>query len=75
MAMHRFSRLETLEHRYPGLCRQLEAMFKALVPIRAIVRVVRAQYGEVIGRHSLLTYRKECRDLWREELLELRIGN
>jgi hypothetical protein len=67
MELHRFSRLEALEDRYPGLCRQLEAMFKAFIPVRAIARAIRAQYGESIGRSSLHAYKTECWDLWRED--------
>jgi hypothetical protein len=67
MALHRFCRLEAIEDRHPGLCRQLEAMFKAFVPVRAIARSIRAQYGENIGRPSLHAYQRECWDLWRED--------
>jgi hypothetical protein len=67
MALYRFSRLEAIEDRHPGLCRQLEAMFKAFVPVRAIARYIRAQYGESIGRSSLHAYQTECWDLWRED--------
>ena len=64
MRNYRFSRLESLEDRYPGLCRQLEAMFQALVPVRAISRAIRAQYGESIGWLSLRAYKAECLSLW-----------
>jgi hypothetical protein len=64
MAAHRFKRLEELEDQHPGLCRQVEQMFRAYIPVRAIARALRAQYGPVIGEHSLYLYRKECWGLW-----------
>jgi len=67
MALYRFSRLEAMEDLHPGLCRQLEAMFKALIPMRVILAAVRAQYGESIGASSLRAYRTECWDLWRAQ--------
>ena len=67
MAVCKFSRLEALEDRYPGLCRQLEAMFKAFIPVRAIARSIRAQYGESIGRPSLHAYKRECWIVWRAD--------
>jgi hypothetical protein len=65
MQLHRLSKLEAIEDRHPGLCRQLEAMFKALLPVHVISAAIRAQYGESTGRNSLRTYRTECWDLWR----------
>jgi len=68
MAMHRFSKLEEFEDRHPGLCRQVEAMFKGFIPLRTIAAVLQAQYGERIGPASLSTYRWECRSVWRAEV-------
>jgi hypothetical protein len=66
MALHRFSKLEVLEDRHPGLCRQVEAMLKARVPVRVIAAVIQAQYGEYVGPLPLRMYRMECWDIWRK---------
>ena len=42
MAHHRFMKLEELEDRHPGLCRQVEAMFKAFIPLRVIAAALQA---------------------------------
>jgi hypothetical protein len=65
MALQRFSKLEEFEDRHPGLCRQVEAMFKVFIPVRVIAAAIRAQYGESIGAASLSSYRTECWDAWR----------
>ena len=67
MSLQRLSRLEAIEDRHPGLCRQLEAMFKAFIPLRVISAAIRAQYGESIGASSLRAYKTECWDLWRAQ--------
>jgi hypothetical protein len=67
MAHHRFMKLEELEDRHPGLCRQVEAMFKAFIPLRVIAAALQAQYGVRIGRDSLSAYKSECRSVWRAE--------
>jgi hypothetical protein len=67
MPGHRFSKLEEFEDRHPGLCRQVEAMFKAFIPLRVIAAVLQAQYGERIACASLSTYRWECRSVWQAE--------
>ena len=64
MALHRFSKLEAFEDRHPGLCRQVEAMFRAFIPLRAIRAALQAQYGERIGRALLCSYRGDCWDAW-----------
>ena len=66
MALYRLSKLEAIEDHHPGLCRQLEAMFQALIPVRVIAAAIQAQYGRRIGIKSLRDYRTECRELWRE---------
>lgn len=66
MALYRLSKLEAIEDHHPGLCRQLEAMFQALIPVRVIAAAIKAQYGERIGPRSLRAYRTECRELWQE---------
>jgi hypothetical protein len=68
MARHKFSNLEKADGRHPGLCRQVEAMLKALIPVRAIARALRAQYGEPIGRATLYEYKWECWSVWRPGL-------
>jgi hypothetical protein len=65
MAGHRFSKLEEFEARHPGLCRQVEAMLKAFIPLRTIAAAIQAQYGERIGRASLSAYKGECWSVWR----------
>ena len=77
MALYRLSKLEAIEDQHPGLCRQLEAMFQVLVPIRIIAAAIEAQYGRRIGIKSLRDYRTECRELWREGAASgrLRIGS
>jgi hypothetical protein len=72
MAFHKFSKLEAIEDRHPGLCRQVEAMLKAFIPVRAIAAALQAQYGERIGRASLNEYRWECQSVWRAERQEMR---
>ncbi|MFZ0961669.1 MAG: hypothetical protein WAO35_12250 [Terriglobia bacterium] len=67
MALHRFSKLEEIEDRHPGLCRQVEAMFKALIPLRTISAALQAQYGERLTPTYLREYRWECRSVWRAE--------
>jgi hypothetical protein len=68
MPGHRFSKLEKLEDRHPGLCRQVEAMFKAFIPLRAIAAALQAQYWEHISPASLSDYEWECRSVWRAEV-------
>jgi hypothetical protein len=68
MALQRFSKLEEFEDRHPGLCCQVEAMFKAFIPLRAIAAAIQAQYSESIGAASLGSYRTECWDAWRAEV-------
>ena len=77
MALYRLSKLEAIENHHPGLCRQLEAMFQALIPVRVIAAAIQAQYGRRIGIKSLRDYRTECRELWREAGVSghLRIGS
>jgi len=67
MAGHRFSRLEEIEDRHPGLCRQVEAIFKTFIPVHRIIAVLRAQYGEHIGHATLSKYKWECWKAWRTE--------
>ena len=43
-------------------------MLKALIPVRAIARALRAQYGEPIGRATLYEYKWECWSVWRPGL-------
>jgi len=64
MAGHRFSKLEQIEDRHPGLCRQVEAMLKALIPVPAIAQALQAQYGEHLGCSTLYGYRWECWNVW-----------
>jgi hypothetical protein len=49
------------------LCRQVEAMFKASIPMRTITAAIQAQYGESIGQNSLRAYKGECWDVWQTE--------
>jgi hypothetical protein len=49
------------------LCCQVEAMFKAFIPLRAIAAAIQAQYSESIGTSSLGSYRTECWDAWRAQ--------
>jgi hypothetical protein len=70
MALERFCRLEAIEDRHPGLCRQVEAMFKAFIPMRTITAAIQAQYGESIGQNSLRAYKGECWDVWQTEVIE-----
>ena len=65
MALHKFSKLEKFEDRHPGLCRQLEAMLKAFIPLGAIARALQAQYGVCISRNFLREYKWECWNAWR----------
>ena len=65
MARQKFSKLEEFEGRHPGLCRQVEAMFKAFIPPRAIAAALLAQYGERIGHTILWAYKRECWNVWR----------
>ena len=65
MMRHRFSKLEEFEDRHPGLCRQVEALLKARIPVRKIAAVLQAQYGERISPLPLRSYRMECWDIWR----------
>jgi hypothetical protein len=67
MPAQRFARLEQIENRHPGLCRHVEAMLRAFIPLRAIAAAVLAQYGERIGYASLATYKWECWSVWRAE--------
>jgi hypothetical protein len=67
MPGHRFTKLEELEDRHPGFCRQVEAMLRALIPLRAIGAALQAQYGECVGPANLREYRWECRNVWRAE--------
>jgi len=68
MALHKFSKLEKFEDRHPGLCRQLEAMLKAFIPLGAIARALQAQYGVCISRNFLREYKWECWNAWRAEV-------
>lgn len=69
MPRQRFSKLVELEGRHPGLCRQVEAMFAAFIPLRAITAALQAQYGERISHHSIWTYKRE---FWKVEQEQLR---
>jgi hypothetical protein len=68
MRLQKFWKLEKFEDRHPGLCRQLEAMLKAFIPLRAIARAFQAQYGVRIGRDSLREYKWECWNVWGKRL-------
>jgi hypothetical protein len=68
MTREKFRKFEEFEDRHPGLCRQVEAMFKAFIPLRAIAAALQAQYGEYIGRNSLCAYKRACWDAWRAEV-------
>lgn len=45
----------------------MEAMFKALIPLRTISAALQAQYGERLTPTYLREYRWECRSVWRAE--------
>jgi hypothetical protein len=66
MTLHRLSKLEAFEERHPGAFRQVEAMLKAFISVRRIAAVLLAQYGERIGHNTLLSYRRDCWDVWRQ---------
>jgi hypothetical protein len=59
MPRQKFQKLEEFEGRHPGLVRQVEAMFEAFVPLRAISAALQAQYGERISHTSIWTYKRE----------------
>ena len=65
MTLQQVSKLEEFEERHPGACRQMEAMFKAFLPLRVVAAVLQAQYGEHLCRSHLSEYRWECRKMWR----------
>ncbi len=65
MTLRQLSKLEELEERHPGACRQVEAMFKAFIPLRVVAAVLEAQYGEHISRGYLCEYQWECQRAWR----------
>ncbi len=65
MTLQQISKLEEFEERHPGACRQIEAMFKAFLPLRVVAAVLQAQYGERLCRSHLREYRWECRRAWR----------
>ena len=50
MTILQISKLEEFEERHPGACRQMEAMFKAFLPLHVVAAVIRAQYGEHLCR-------------------------
>jgi hypothetical protein len=58
-SMGKFRKLEKLESRHPGLRRQVEAMFEAFIPLRAISAALQAQYGERISPTAIGTYKRE----------------
>jgi hypothetical protein len=65
MTILQISKLEEFEERHPGVCRQMEAMFKAFLPLHVVAAVIQAQYGEHLCRSYLREYRWECRRAWR----------
>ena len=65
MTILQISKLEEFEERHPGACRQMEAMFKAFLPLHVVAAVIQAQYGEHLCRSYLREYRWECRRAWR----------
>jgi len=68
MARQKFSKLEEFEGRHPGLCRQVEAMFEAFIPLRAISAALQAQYGERISHTSIWTYKREFWNVQRAQI-------
>jgi len=64
MTMRQILKLEEFEERHPGACRQVEAMFRARIPLPVIAAALQVQYGEQIGPSYLYEYKWECQIAW-----------
>jgi hypothetical protein len=54
------TKLQMLENRYVGLCRQVDAMLETGIPLRTIAAVLEAQYGERVSHSTIWKYRRNC---------------
>ena len=59
MARDTITKMLMLEARYPGFCRQVEAMLAISIPLRSISAALQAQYGERISHTTLWKFKRE----------------
>ena len=72
MAREKFTNLEEMEGRHPGMCAQIEAMFEAFISPRLIAAAIEGHYGERIGEHTLWDYKREY---WKARRAEMKLPN
>ena len=58
MGRNKITKMQMLEARHGGICRQVDAMFEAFVSLRTISAALQAQYGESISATSIWKYRR-----------------
>ena len=69
MGRHPEPQLQRFEARHPGLRRQVDAMFEAFIPTRAISAAIWAQYGERISHTTIWTYKRKFWNVRRDRNL------
>ncbi|MGD1154564.1 MAG: hypothetical protein ABSA41_01925 [Terriglobia bacterium] len=65
---HAATKMQIFEARHPGLCQNVDAMFEAFTPLRAVAAVIQTQYGEHISHTSIWTYKRQSWNVRRDQI-------
>lgn len=71
MGRHAVTKMQIFEARHPGLCQNVDAMFEAFTPLRAVAAVIQAQYGERISYTSIWKYKRKSWNVRRDQVREM----
>ncbi len=74
MGRHAATKMQIFEARHPGLCQNVDAMFEAFTPLRAVAALIQTEYGERISYTSIWKYKRQSWNVRRDQILERKVA-